>query len=105
MDLGNESRTLFYSGPVVRRVRGDTGFSSWIDLTATLLDNYCKLDLKIVGQAFTTLSSYPDARHQASRWLSEEAIDVSSTSVLVLGVFRADLSQANTFVPPSICSI
>ncbi|KIL67598.1 hypothetical protein M378DRAFT_9368 [Amanita muscaria Koide BX008] len=40
MDLSDESRTLVYSGPVARRIRGDTGFSTWIDLTATLLDNY-----------------------------------------------------------------
>ncbi|KAF8638287.1 hypothetical protein AX17_002307 [Amanita inopinata Kibby_2008] len=40
MDLYDGSRTVVYSGPVVRRMRGETGFSSWNDLTATLLDNY-----------------------------------------------------------------
>ena len=43
MDLKDVSRTVFYSGPVVRRTRGDTGFLGWTDLTATLLDNYCEL--------------------------------------------------------------
>ncbi|KAF8627002.1 hypothetical protein AX15_004586 [Amanita polypyramis BW_CC] len=40
MDLNDDSRTVVYSGPVVRRNRGETGFSSWTDLTASLLDNY-----------------------------------------------------------------
>ncbi|PFH52993.1 hypothetical protein AMATHDRAFT_45896 [Amanita thiersii Skay4041] len=40
MELTSDSRALVYSGPVVRRVRSDTGFSSWMDLTATLIDNY-----------------------------------------------------------------
>ena len=45
MDLKDVGRTVFYSGPVVRRIRGDTGFLGWTDLTATLLDNYCELFL------------------------------------------------------------
>ncbi|KAF8806960.1 hypothetical protein BYT27DRAFT_7101268 [Phlegmacium glaucopus] len=41
MDLYSESRSLVYSGPVVRRGRSETGISSvWSDLVAALLDNY-----------------------------------------------------------------
>lgn len=43
MDLYDKSRTLVYSGPVLRRVRTETGWSeTWTDLTAALIDNYCK---------------------------------------------------------------
>lgn len=43
MDLYDESRTLVYTGPVLRRVRTETGFSEkWSELVAALLDNYCK---------------------------------------------------------------
>ncbi|KAK2460341.1 hypothetical protein APHAL10511_007730 [Amanita phalloides] len=40
LDLNDDSRTVVYSGPAMRRARGETAFSSWIDLTVTLLDNY-----------------------------------------------------------------
>lgn len=44
MDLYDESRTLVYSGPVSRRARSETGFSSggWTELVAALLDNFCE---------------------------------------------------------------
>ena len=43
MDLFNETRSLAYSGPVLRRGRSDTGFTiAWSELVAALLDNYCK---------------------------------------------------------------
>jgi hypothetical protein len=42
MDLYDDSRTLVYSGPTLRRARTDTGFSEkWTNLVAALLDNYC----------------------------------------------------------------
>ena len=47
MDLRDDSRTVVYSGPVVRRTRGETGFLNWTDLTATLLDNYCESFLAV----------------------------------------------------------
>ncbi|KIK10379.1 hypothetical protein K443DRAFT_670999 [Laccaria amethystina LaAM-08-1] len=42
MDLYDESRTFVYSGPVSRRARSETGFSSggWTELVAALLDNF-----------------------------------------------------------------
>jgi len=44
MDLYNESRSLVYTGPVIRRAKTDTGFSEkWTDVVAALIDNYCKL--------------------------------------------------------------
>lgn len=43
MDLFSESRSLVYFGPVLRRGRSDTGFTTaWSELVAALLDNYCK---------------------------------------------------------------
>ena len=44
MDLYDESRTLVYSGPVSRRARSKTRFSSggWTELVAVLLDNFCE---------------------------------------------------------------
>jgi len=52
MDLFSESRSLVYSGPVLRRGRGGTGLSTvWLDLVAALLDNYCKPPLPS-GSAF-----------------------------------------------------
>jgi hypothetical protein len=43
MDLFNETRSLVYLGPVLRRGRSDTGFTvAWSELVAALLDNYCK---------------------------------------------------------------
>jgi hypothetical protein len=42
MDLFNETRSLVYLGPVLRRGRSDTGFTiAWSELVAALLDNYC----------------------------------------------------------------
>lgn len=44
MDLYDESRSLIYIGPVVRRVKSEAGFTEkWTDLVAALLDNYCQL--------------------------------------------------------------
>ncbi|CAA7267017.1 unnamed protein product [Cyclocybe aegerita] len=44
MDLYDDSRTLVYTGPVIRRAKSDTGFSEkWTDLVAALLDNYLLL--------------------------------------------------------------
>ncbi|KAF8910664.1 hypothetical protein CPB84DRAFT_1842646 [Gymnopilus junonius] len=44
MDLYDESRTLVYTGPVLRRVRTETGFSEkWSELVVALLDNYFML--------------------------------------------------------------
>ena len=44
MDLFNETRSLVHFGPVLRRGRSDTGFTTaWSELVAALLDNYCKL--------------------------------------------------------------
>jgi hypothetical protein len=44
MELYDESRSLVYLGPVMRRSKGDSGFSEkWTDLVAALLDNYCEL--------------------------------------------------------------
>ncbi|KAF5367381.1 hypothetical protein D9758_003697 [Tetrapyrgos nigripes] len=46
MDLYDKSRTLVYSGPVSRRNRSEnsvTGWSTWTELSAALMDNYCKL--------------------------------------------------------------
>ncbi|KIM39836.1 hypothetical protein M413DRAFT_446755 [Hebeloma cylindrosporum] len=41
MDLYDDSRTLVYSGPTLRKARTETGFSErWTDLVAALLDNY-----------------------------------------------------------------
>ena len=43
MDLFNETRSLVHFGPVLRRGRRDTGFTTaWSELVAALLDNYCK---------------------------------------------------------------
>lgn len=43
MDLFNESRSLVYFGPVLRRGRSETGLTTaWLELVAALLDNYCK---------------------------------------------------------------
>lgn len=43
MDLYDDSRSLAYSGSVLRRGRTETGFSEkWADLVAALLDNYCE---------------------------------------------------------------
>lgn len=40
MDLYDQSRTLVYSSPVMRRIRSEAGFQEWHDLVACLLDNY-----------------------------------------------------------------
>ncbi|TFK40376.1 hypothetical protein BDQ12DRAFT_680852 [Crucibulum laeve] len=41
MDLYDESRTLVYSGPVIRKIRTETGLSStWSNLFGALLDNH-----------------------------------------------------------------
>ncbi|KAF8149926.1 hypothetical protein B0H34DRAFT_731762 [Crassisporium funariophilum] len=41
MDLYDESRSLAYTGPVLRKAKSDTGFSEkWLDLVAALLDNF-----------------------------------------------------------------
>lgn len=48
MDLYDESRSLVYSGPVSRRIKSDSfSSSSWGELYAALLDNYCKYTLLI----------------------------------------------------------
>lgn len=51
MDLYNPERHLVYTGPVWRKVRSDKGFSSdkWQEVTANLLDNYCKSLLTMRG--------------------------------------------------------
>jgi hypothetical protein len=53
MDLFNETRSLVYLGPVLRRGRGDmAGFTvAWSELVAALLDNYCK-PLQASGSVF-----------------------------------------------------
>jgi hypothetical protein len=44
LDLYDKSRTLSYSGPVIRRSKGrDSGWSSWTDNVGALLDHYCEL--------------------------------------------------------------
>ena len=44
MDLYDESRSLIYIGPVMRRLKSDTGLTEkWMDLVAALLDNYCQI--------------------------------------------------------------
>ncbi|KAJ8508807.1 hypothetical protein ONZ45_g8965 [Pleurotus djamor] len=40
LDLYDDSRTLVYEGPIARRGRSDTGFSTWLDQSLALLDNY-----------------------------------------------------------------
>lgn len=40
MDLYDQSRTLVYSGPVIRKMRSEAGFNEWHDLVTCLLDNY-----------------------------------------------------------------
>lgn len=43
MELYEESRSLVYLGPVMRRSKNDAAFSEkWTELEAALLDNYCK---------------------------------------------------------------
>jgi hypothetical protein len=55
MDLFNETRSLVHFGPVLRRGRSDTGFTTgWSELVAALLDNYCKLP-RASGSAFRYL--------------------------------------------------
>lgn len=55
MDLFNETRSLVYLGPVLRRARSDTGFTTaWSELVAALLDNYCKPP-QASGSAFRNL--------------------------------------------------
>lgn len=55
MDLFNETRSLVYVGPVLRRGRRDTGFTTaWSELVAALLDNYCKPS-ESSGSAFRCL--------------------------------------------------
>lgn len=48
MDLYDKSRSLVYIGPVMRRLKSDTGFTEkWTDLVAALLDNYCQICLSL----------------------------------------------------------
>lgn len=41
MDLYADTRNLVRLAPVSRWNRTETGLSSWVDLTAALLDNFC----------------------------------------------------------------
>jgi len=42
LDLYDKSRTLHLSDTVTRKMRSDAGFSSWVDFSASLLDNACE---------------------------------------------------------------
>ena len=73
MDLFNETRSLVHFGPVLRRGRRDTGFTTaWSELVAALLDNYCK-PLQDYGSAIHYLpasslfGSYTHARRETSK--------------------------------------
>jgi hypothetical protein len=81
MDLFNESRSLVYFGPVLRRGRSDTGFTTaWSELVAALLDNYCKLP-QASGSAFRYLhlfGSYTYARRETSKWRGQTDTGVAS---------------------------
>src|SRR5260221_14204333 len=48
MGLFEESRSLVYLGPVMRRTKSDSGFTErWTDFVAALLDNYCEFSVII----------------------------------------------------------
>lgn len=83
MDLQDDSRTVCYSGPVVRRTRGDTGFANWTDLTATLLDNYCELYLAVHHSLFPmpNSQSHTDPRCETGKRDCEAGADVPSTCI------------------------
>lgn len=83
MDLRDDSRTVVYSGPVVRRTRGETGFLNWTDLTATLLDNYCESFLAVHHSLFSIPISYshPDPRCEKGKRDCEAAADVQSRCI------------------------
>jgi hypothetical protein len=60
MDLYDESRTLVYSGPLVRLSRSDSGWSSQAtELTGSLMDNYCKCS--VVIPHFSKIHSVPQS--------------------------------------------
>ena len=51
MELYEESRSLVYLGPVMRRSKNEAAFSEkWTELEAALLDNYCKSSIIIICQ-------------------------------------------------------
>ena len=58
MDLFNETRSLVHFGPVLRRGKRDTGFTTaWSELVAALLDNYCKPP-QDSGSAFSLFTAF-----------------------------------------------
>lgn len=58
MDLFNETRSLVHFGPVLRRGKRDTGFTTaWSELVAALLDNYCKPP-QASGSAFSLFTGF-----------------------------------------------
>lgn len=84
MDLYDESRTLVYLGPVMRRRRTDTGFSEkWLELTAALLDNYCRFifypDMPISTQAYP---SYTHSRRKTLERYRQAFTHVSGVFIL-----------------------
>ena len=76
MDLFNETRSLVHFGPVLRRGRNDTSFTTaWSELVAALLDNYCKPP-KASGSGhfviYYFLGSYTHARRETSKWRGQK---------------------------------
>ena len=73
MDLFNETRSLVHFGPVLRRGRRDTGFTTaWSELVAALLDNYCKPPPRLwfyhsLFTASSLFGSYTHARRETSK--------------------------------------
>lgn len=53
MDLYDESRSLIYTGPVMRRTKSETGLTEkWAELSAALLDNYCKSGFRLFHEVY-----------------------------------------------------
>jgi len=66
MGLFEESRSLVYSGPVMRRIKSDAGFTErWTDFVAALLDNYCESSIIFCRGALFVCESHSMPRRNA----------------------------------------
>jgi hypothetical protein len=80
MDLYDESRSLIYIGPVMRRLKSDTSLTEkWTDLVAALLDNYCQIcsPLNEIPTNAKFLRSHSRSRRKTTKRCCSSHIGVS----------------------------
>ncbi len=91
MDLYDEGRSLIYIGPVMRRLRSDTGLiEKWTDLVAALLDNYCQIcsPLYEIPTDAIFLRSHSRSRRKTTKRCCSSYIGVScEPTVSLSGLF------------------